>query len=60
MKFKAKDSYKKLKDSENYVSFFSPAKHGKLMAGKEINIDNPPKSLEKHLERVDKKIKGVK
>ena len=60
MKYKAKDSYKDLKDSENYNSFDSPAKHSRLMTGEEIEIDNPPKSLAKHLDCIDKKIKGVK
>jgi hypothetical protein len=60
MKYKAKDSYKKLKDSENYKSFDSPVKHNRLLAGEEVEIDSPPESLAKHLDCIDKKIKGVK
>ena len=50
MKYKVKDSYKKLDDSKNYNAFGSPAKHMRLMAGHEVEIDSVPKELEKHLE----------
>ena len=56
MKYKAKDSYKKLKDEKNFNAFNSPAKHVRLMDGEIIEVDNLPKELKKHLEEV----KGAK
>tara|TARA_R100000353_G_scaffold7423_3_gene9307 strand:+ start:6230 stop:6415 length:186 start_codon:yes stop_codon:yes gene_type:complete len=53
MKYKAKDSYKKLDDSKNFYAFESAAKHNRLMAGESIEIDSVPKELEKHLESAE-------
>ena len=60
MKYKAKQSYKKLKDSENYNHYNSPVKHNKLLNNEEINITDLPKELEKHLIKVEQKKKGDK
>jgi len=57
--YKAKSSYKKLKDSENFNHFGSPVKHNKLINDEEINVTDLPKELEKHLIKVDEKKKGV-
>ena len=55
MKYKVTDSYNKLDDSKNYNAFGSPAKHMRLMAGYEVEIDSVPKELEKHLESAKSK-----
>ena len=60
MIYKAKPSYKKLKDSENYNHFVSPVKHYKLINDEEINVTDLPKELEKHLIKVETKKKGDK
>ena len=57
MIYKAKESYFKLKDSENFNAFSDPAKHNKLMAGRSIEITEPPKSLIKHLQSAELKKK---
>jgi len=55
MKVKAKESYFKLKDSENFRAHWSPNKHKLLVAGCSVEVTNVPKSLEKHLENIDVK-----
>jgi len=60
MIYKAKPSYKKLKDSENFNHFGSPVKHYKLINDEEINATDLPKELEKHLTKVEEKKKGDK
>ena len=60
MIYKAKPSYKKLKDSENYNHFGSPVKHYKLINDEDINVTYLPKELEKHLIKVETKKKGDK
>ena len=45
MIYKAKPSYKKLNDSENYNHFGSPVKHYKLLNDEEINVTDLPKEL---------------
>ncbi|BAQ90779.1 hypothetical protein [uncultured Mediterranean phage uvMED] len=57
MKYKAKESYKKLSDNKNYYAFGDSSKHILLMAGVEINIDAPPKELVEHLESAEPKKK---
>lgn len=49
MKYKAKESYKKLSDDKNYCAFFSPAKHQRLMNGESVEITEVPESLKTHL-----------
>tara|TARA_B100000508_G_C11280616_1_gene190360 strand:- start:127 stop:315 length:189 start_codon:yes stop_codon:yes gene_type:complete len=62
MIYKAKESYFKLKDDENFNAFSDPAKHNKLMASRSIEITEPPKSLIKHLQSAEfkKKLKEDK
>ncbi len=60
MKYKAKESYKKLGDNKNYNSFNSPAKHNRLLADEEVEITNLPEGLKEHLSGADKRKKGVK
>jgi len=57
MKYKAKESYKKLDDSKNYCAFSSPSKHRQLMAGLEVKISEVPKELQAHLESAEPKPK---
>jgi hypothetical protein len=57
MIYKAKKSYLDLKDNENFNAFSDPAKHNKLMAGRSIEITEPPKSLLKHLQSAESKKK---
>tara|TARA_R100000329_G_scaffold150325_1_gene142961 strand:+ start:457 stop:645 length:189 start_codon:yes stop_codon:yes gene_type:complete len=58
MIYKAKESYFKLKDSENFCAHWSSNKHRLLVAGCSIEVTSAPKELEKHLERVDIKKKS--
>jgi|TARA_R100000234_G_scaffold105001_1_gene75092 hypothetical protein len=58
MIYKAKESYFKLKDSENFCAHWSSNKHKLLVAGCSVEITSVPKSLEKHLERIDIKKKS--
>jgi|TARA_R100000808_G_scaffold18416_1_gene40337 hypothetical protein len=58
MIYKAKESYFKLKDDENFCAHWSSNKHKLLVLGCEVEITSVPKALEKHLERVDIKKKS--
>jgi len=49
MIYKAKESYFKLKDSENFCAHWSANKHRLLIAGESIDVTVVPKALEKHL-----------
>jgi|FLOH01.1.fsa_nt_gi hypothetical protein len=49
MKYKAKESYKKLPMTENYCHYKSASTHLRLMAGLWVECD-PPKELLEHLE----------
>jgi|TARA_R100000084_G_scaffold52576_1_gene21979 hypothetical protein len=61
MIYKAKKSYFKLKDSENFCAYWSANKHRQLLAGGTIDVTDLPKSLKKHLEQVNvKKLKEDK
>jgi hypothetical protein len=55
MRVKAKESYFKLKDSENFCAHWSSNKHKLLVAGCSVEVTNVPKSLEKHLKNIDVK-----
>lgn len=57
MKYKAKESYKKLDDSKNFNAFSSSAKHHQLMAGQSVKITQVPKELKSHLESAEPKDK---
>jgi len=53
MKYKIKETYKDLPNSENYVSLGSGSTHLRLMAGEWVEC-NPTKELEKHLTKQNK------
>ena len=55
MRYKAKESYFKLKDSENFCAHSSINKHKHLLAGLSVEVTSVPKALEKHLELIDNK-----
>lgn len=57
MKYKAKESYKKLDDSKNFYAFGDSSKHNILMAGGVIKMEAPPKQLLEHLESAEPKKK---
>ncbi len=57
MKYKAKESYKKLDDSKNFYAFGDSSKHILLMAGVTIEMETPPKELVEHLESAEPKKK---
>ena len=56
MKYKAKESYKKLPPDKDYISFGSGSKHIKLMSGESVKCD-PPKELLEYLQEVGKEKK---
>ena len=63
MKYKAKPTYKELKNSENFVSLGAADKHIWLMEGMAINFNRKvPDKLKKHIEEVKSasKSKGEK
>jgi len=55
VKYKAKESYKKLSDDKNYYAYGSAAKHNRLMAGQVVKITEVPKELKSHLESAESK-----
>ena len=55
-KYKIKESYLELKNTENYCSLGSPAKHGRLVAGETLELANVPDRIKSHLQEVGKKI----
>jgi len=55
MIYKAKETYKKLKDDENYHAFGSPSKHCRLLEGQGVEINIVPEELKKHLRAIKKK-----
>ena len=52
--YKAKKSYLKLKDTENYCSLGSPSKHGRLVAGETLELINVPEKIKSHLQEIVK------
>jgi len=53
MKYKAKPSYSKLDDTQNFISLLSASRHIWLLAGKEIEWNNDiPKDLKEHLTEI--------
>jgi len=55
VKYKAKESYKKLSDDKNYYAYGSAAKHNRLIAGQVVKITEVPKELKSHLESAESK-----
>ena len=54
-KYKAKKSYLELKDTENFDGLGSPSKHGMLVAGYTLELDNVPDKIKPHLQEIGKK-----
>ena len=55
MKYKAKNTYANLKDSENFLSLHSASTHLILLAGEEVEWNNSlPKKLKETLTEVKK------
>jgi len=59
-KYKAKASYKKLDDSENFNAFSSASKHRRLMDGQSVEIADIPEELSEHLTKEGKPKKSPK
>ena len=56
MKYKAKDSYAKLKDSENFISLGSTSKHLILLEGEQVECKGSiPKKIKDCLTEIKKK-----
>ena len=54
--YKAKKSYLKLKESENFDGLGSPSKHGRLVAGETLEFADVPDKIKSHLQEIGKKI----
>ena len=52
--YKAKKSYLKLKETDNFDGLGSPSKHGLLVAGHTLNLSDVPEKIKPHLEQVGK------
>ena len=50
--YKAKKSYLKLKDTENYDGLGSPSKHGLLVAGHTLELEDVPENIRLHLQEI--------
>ena len=50
--YKAKKSYLKLKESENFDGLGSPSKHGLLVAGHTLELENVPEKIKLHLQEI--------
>lgn len=60
MIYKAKDSYKKLDNTKNFVALGCASKHQWLVEGQQINYNQKlPSELKKHLDEVSED-KGAK
>ena len=50
--YKAKKSYLKLKESENFDGLGSPSKHGMLVAGYTLELEDVPEKIKPHLQEI--------
>ena len=50
--YKAKKSYFKLKDTENFDGLGSPSKHGMLVAGYTLELEDVPEKIKPHLQEI--------
>ena len=50
--YKAKKSYLKLKDTENFDGLGSPSKHGMLVAGHTLDLEDVPEKIKTHLQEI--------
>lgn len=51
-KYKAKESYLKLTNEENFIAYQSASTHLKLINGLKVEIKSVPKKIEKHLNKL--------
>tara|TARA_R100001594_G_scaffold46848_1_gene79865 strand:- start:1073 stop:1267 length:195 start_codon:yes stop_codon:yes gene_type:complete len=54
-RYKAKKSYLELKEKDNLDGMGSPSKHGLLVAGHEVTLDNVPEKIADHLQEIKEK-----
>ena len=54
-KYKIKKSYLNLDEKDNFDGHGSPSKHGMLVAGYTLELDNVPEKIKPHLQEVGKK-----
>ena len=50
--YKAKKSYLNLKESENFDGLGSPSKHGLLVAGHTLELEDVPEKIKLHLQEI--------
>ena len=50
--YKAKKSYLKLKESENFDGLGSSSKHGLLVAGHTLELEDVPEKIKPHLQEI--------
>ena len=51
-KYKIKKSYLELKDTENFDGLGSPSKHGLLVAGHTLDLEDIPEKIKPHLQEI--------
>ena len=51
-KYKIKKSYLKLEDTENFDGLGSPSKHGLLVAGHTLELEDVPENIKLHLQEI--------
>ena len=50
--YKAKKSYLELKETENFDGLGSPSKHGMLVAGHILDLEDIPEKIKPHLQEI--------
>ena len=50
--YKAKKSYLELKETENFDGLGSPSKHGMLVAGHALDLEDVPEKIKPHLQEI--------
>ena len=50
--YKAKKSYLALKETENFDGLGSPSKHGMLVAGYTLDLEDIPEKIKPHLQEI--------
>ena len=51
-KYKMKKSYLELKEADNFDGLGSPSKHGLLVAGHTIELEDVPEKIKPHLQEI--------
>ena len=54
-KYKIKKSYLQLKEKENFDGLGSPSKHGRLIAGEALEMNDIPEKIKPHLQEIKEK-----